>query len=145
MARSLIADAPQHGPKIETGGRRIGNKGYFFEPTILTAPSLASRVMNEEPFGPLALVTSFGDFDQVVWEANRLPYALAAFAFTNSTKTAPAIANAIESGMVTINHNGLALPETPFGGVKESGYGPEGDAEGMEAYLNTKFISQAGA
>jgi succinate-semialdehyde dehydrogenase / glutarate-semialdehyde dehydrogenase len=142
---SLIADALRHGAKIETGGRRIGNKGYFFEPTILTGLSLASRVMNEEPFGPLALVASFGDFDEAVQEANRLPYGLAAYAFTRSTKTATAIAGAIESGMVTINHNGLALPETPFGGVKDSGYGSEGGAEGMEAYLNTKFVSQAGA
>jgi succinate-semialdehyde dehydrogenase/glutarate-semialdehyde dehydrogenase len=142
---SLIADALQHGAKIETGGRRIGNKGYFFEPTVLTSPSLASRAMNEEPFGPLALVTSFGDFDEAVREANRLPYGLAAYAFTRSTKTATVIASAIESGMVTINHNGLALPETPFGGVKDSGYGSEGGTEGMEAYLNIKFISQAGA
>ena len=142
---SLVADALQHGAKLETGGRRIGNKGYFFEPTVLTGPSLASRVMNEEPFGPLALVTSFGDFDEAVQEANRLPYGLAAYAFTSSTKTATAIANAIESGMVTINHNGLALPETPFGGVKDSGYGSEGGAEGMEGYFNTKFVSQAGA
>jgi succinate-semialdehyde dehydrogenase / glutarate-semialdehyde dehydrogenase len=142
---SLIADALQHGAKIETGGRRIGNKGYFFEPTVLTSPSLASRAMNEEPFGPLALVTSFGDFDEAVREANRLPYGLAAYAFTRSTKTATVIASAIESGMVTINHNGLALPETPFGGVKDSGYGSEGGTEGIEAYLNTKFVSQAGA
>jgi succinate-semialdehyde dehydrogenase/glutarate-semialdehyde dehydrogenase len=142
---SLIADAVQHGAKIETGGRRIGNKGYFFEPTVLTRPSLDSRVMNEEPFGPLALVTSFGDFDEVAQEANRLPYGLAAYAFTRSSKTATAIAGAVESGMITINHNGLALPEVPFGGIKDSGYGSEGGSEGMEAYLNTKFVSQAGA
>jgi succinate-semialdehyde dehydrogenase/glutarate-semialdehyde dehydrogenase len=80
----------------------------------------------------------------VVEEANRLPYGLAAYAYTRSAKTAAAIGAAIESGMVSINHHGLALPETPFGGVKDSGYGSEGGSEAIEGYLNTKFISQAG-
>ena len=77
-------------------------------------------------------------------EANRLPYGLAAYAFTRSAKTANAIASAVETGMMTINHLGLALPEVPFGGVKDSGYGSEGGSEAIEAYLNTKFVSQAG-
>jgi succinate-semialdehyde dehydrogenase/glutarate-semialdehyde dehydrogenase len=100
--------------------------------------------MNEEPFGPLAPVMSFSSFDEVVEEANRLPFGLAAYAYTHSTKTAAAIGAAFESGMVSINHHGLALPEVPFGGVKDSGYGSEGGSEAIEAYLNTKFISQAG-
>ena len=100
--------------------------------------------MNEEPFGPVAVITPFRDFDEVVSEANRLPYGLAAYAYTRSAKTAPAVAAAVETGMISINHHGLALPEVPFGGVKDSGYGSEGGTEALEAYLNTKFVSQAG-
>jgi succinate-semialdehyde dehydrogenase/glutarate-semialdehyde dehydrogenase len=141
---TLIADASKHGATVRTGGNRIGNKGNFFEPTVLTDVPLSARVMNEEPFGPLAVISSFESFDDVVTEANRLPFGLASYAFTRSAKTANAIANAVESGMITINHMGLALPEVPFGGVKDSGYGSEGGSEAIEAYLNTKFVTQAG-
>ncbi|MGO9008454.1 MAG: NAD-dependent succinate-semialdehyde dehydrogenase [Beijerinckiaceae bacterium] len=140
----LIADAVQSGGEITTGGKRIGNKGYFFEPTVVAHVPTAARAMNEEPFGPLALVNSFHDFNEVIAEANRLPYGLASYAFTKSTKTATALAGAIEAGMLTINHFGLAFQEVPFGGVKDSGYGSEGGSEAIEAYLNTKLVSQAG-
>jgi succinate-semialdehyde dehydrogenase/glutarate-semialdehyde dehydrogenase len=140
----LVSDAVQKGAKLETGGKRIGNKGFFFEPTVMTNVPKTARIMNEEPFGPLAPIAPFKDLDEVVEEANRLPYGLAAYAYTRSAKTAAAIGAAIESGMVSINHHGLALPETPFGGVKDSGYGSEGGSEAIEGYLNTKFISQAG-
>jgi succinate-semialdehyde dehydrogenase/glutarate-semialdehyde dehydrogenase len=140
---AFVADATAKGAKLETGGRRIGNKGYFFEPTVLTGVPLEARIMNEEPFGPLAIINSFDTFDEVVEEANRLPYGLAAYAYTRSTKTAEAIGHAVESGMVSINHHGLALPEVRFGGVKDSGFGSEGGADALEAYLNTKFITQA--
>jgi succinate-semialdehyde dehydrogenase/glutarate-semialdehyde dehydrogenase len=100
--------------------------------------------MNEEPFGPLAMMNSFRDFDEAVSEANRLPYGLAAYAFTRSAKTATAVANEVETGMMTINHLGLALPEVPFGGVKDSGYGTEGGADALEAYLVSKFVTQTG-
>ncbi len=141
---SFVADAVQKGAKIETGGKRIGNKGNFFEPTVLTGINNDMKIMNEEPFGPLAPIVPFTSFDKVVEEANRLPYGLAAYAYTSSAKTAAAIGSAFESGMVSINHHGLALPEVPFGGVKDSGYGSEGGSEAIEAYLNTKFISQLG-
>ena len=140
----LIADAVQKGAKIRTGGKRIGNKGNFFEPTVLTDLSTDMRVMNEEPFGPVALMVPFDSFDDVMHEANRLPYGLASYAFTRSAKTAHAVGAAMEAGMVTINHLGLALPEVPFGGMKDSGYGSEGGLEAIEAYLNTKFVTQAG-
>jgi succinate-semialdehyde dehydrogenase/glutarate-semialdehyde dehydrogenase len=140
---AFVADAAARGAKLETGGRRIGNKGYFFEPTVLTSVPREARIMNEEPFGPLAIINSFDTFDEVVEEANRLPYGLAAYAYTRSTKTAEAIGHAIESGMVSINHHGLALPEVRFGGVKDSGFGSEGGADALDAYLNTKFITQA--
>ncbi len=140
----FIGDATQHGGKVHTGGHRIGNKGNFFEPTVITDVPKDARVMNEEPFGPLAIISPFGSFDEVVTEANRLPYGLASYAYTRSAKTANAIAAAVESGMISINHHGLALPEVPFGGVKDSGYGSEGGLEAIENYLNTKFVTQAG-
>ena len=140
----FVADAVQKGATVKTGGKRIGNKGNFFEPTVLSNLNLTMRVMNEEPFGPLALMVPFKTFDDVVAEANRLPYGLASYAYTRSAKTANAIAAAVESGMMSINHHGLALPEVPFGGIKDSGYGSEGGLEAMEAYLNTKFVTQAG-
>jgi succinate-semialdehyde dehydrogenase/glutarate-semialdehyde dehydrogenase len=129
---------------VQTGGNRIGNKGNFFEPTVLTDVPMEARVMSEEPFGPLAIISPFRGFDDVVTEANRLPFGLASYAFTRSAKTANAIASSVEAGMMTINHFGLALPEVPFGGIKDSGYGSEGGSEAIEAYLNTKFVTQAG-
>lgn len=141
---TFVADAVSKGAKVETGGKRIGNKGNFFEPTVLTNINNDMRIMNEEPFGPLAPIVPFAKFDDVVEEANRLPFGLAAYAYTKSAKTAAAIGAAFESGMVSINHFGLALPEVPFGGMKDSGYGSEGGSEAIEGYLNTKFISQAG-
>jgi succinate-semialdehyde dehydrogenase/glutarate-semialdehyde dehydrogenase len=141
---TLMADARQKGAQVRTGGERIGNKGYFYQPTVLTGVGRDARMMNEEPFGPVAMIAPFREFDEVVEEANRLPYGLASYAFTRSAKTANAIAAKVESGMMTINHLGLALPEVPFGGVKDSGYGSEGGSEAIEAYLNTKFVSQAG-
>jgi succinate-semialdehyde dehydrogenase/glutarate-semialdehyde dehydrogenase len=141
---TLVQDAQAKGAKVLTGGKRIGNKGYFYEPTVMTDVPKEARAMNEEPFGPMAMISRFKDLDEVVEEANRLPYGLAAYAFTRSAKTATAVANRVESGMMTINHLGLALPEVPFGGVKDSGYGSEGGSEAIEAYLNTKFVSQAG-
>ncbi len=140
----FIADAIQHGGEVRTGGARIGNKGNFFQPTVMTGVPTDARVMNEEPFGPLALMRPFRDLDEAISEANRLPYGLAAYAYTSSAATATTVASAVESGMMSINHHGLALPETPFGGVKDSGYGSEGGVEGLEAYLATKFVTQAG-
>jgi succinate-semialdehyde dehydrogenase/glutarate-semialdehyde dehydrogenase len=141
---ALVQDAVGRGAKLQTGGKRIGNKGYFYEPTVISDLPRDARAMNEEPFGPLALVNRFSDFDEVVTESNRLPFGLAAYAFTGSATTAQAIAAKVETGMMTINHLGLALPEVPFGGVKDSGYGSEGGAEAIEPYLVTKFVTQAG-
>ena len=141
---SFVSDAVSKGAKLETGGKRIGNKGFFFEPTVLKDVPLESKIMNEEPFGPVAAIRPFDTFDNVVKEANRLDYGLAAYAYTKSAKTAAAIGAAIESGMVSINHHGLALPEVPFGGVKDSGFGSEGGAEALDSYMNFKFVTQAG-
>ncbi|QDW42085.1 NAD-dependent succinate-semialdehyde dehydrogenase [Bradyrhizobium sp. KBS0727] len=139
---TLVDDAIKNGAKALTGGKRSQNKGYFFEPTVLVDVPKSARAMNEEPFGPVALMSRFKDFDEVMTEANRLPYGLASYAYTRSVKTATALTAGIESGMLSINHYGLALPELPFGGVKDSGYGSEGGLEAVEAYLTTKFVSQ---
>jgi len=140
---ALVADATSRGAKVVTGGERIGNRGYFFKPTVLTDVPLSARVMNEEPFGPVALISRFSDYDKAIAEANRLPYGLAAYAYTTSAKTMANLGRDIESGMVSINHHGIALPELPFGGIKDSGYGSEGGIEAVEAYLNTKLVTQA--
>jgi succinate-semialdehyde dehydrogenase/glutarate-semialdehyde dehydrogenase len=139
-----VEDAHKRGGKLRTGGHRIGEEGNFFEPTVFTELANDAQAMNVEPFGPMAVINPFKGFDDAVTEANRLPFGLAAYAWTRSAKTANAIAASVETGMITINHLGLALPEVPFGGVKDSGYGSEGGSEAIEAYLNPKFVSQAG-
>jgi succinate-semialdehyde dehydrogenase/glutarate-semialdehyde dehydrogenase len=138
---ALVADAVANGATIRTGGERIGNKGYFFQPTVMTGVPLAARIMNEEPFGPVVPVSTFSGYDALIAEANRLPYGLAAYAYTSSSKTAAALSADIESGMISINQGMLALPEVPFGGIKDSGYGSEGGIEAMEPYLITKFTA----
>jgi succinate-semialdehyde dehydrogenase/glutarate-semialdehyde dehydrogenase len=140
---SFVNDAKDRGGKIVTGGNRRGNQGYFFEPTVVTDVPDDSKIMTEEPFGPVAPVVPFKTFDEVVERANALPFGLAAYAFTGSAQTANLIGDALQSGMVGVNSIAISTPETPFGGVKESGYGSEGGIEGLQAYLNTKFISQA--
>jgi succinate-semialdehyde dehydrogenase/glutarate-semialdehyde dehydrogenase len=137
----LIADATSKGATLRTGGRRTGNQGNFFMPTVLTGVTRAMRVANEEPFGPLALMMRFGDEAEAIAEANRLPYGLAAYAFTGSARRQQTLADDVEAGMITINHIGLGLPEVPFGGIKDSGHGSEGGREAIYAYLNTKFAS----
>jgi succinate-semialdehyde dehydrogenase/glutarate-semialdehyde dehydrogenase len=140
----FVADARDKGAKVVTGGMRIGNQGNFFEPTVLTEVPENARIMNEEPFGPVAVMLRFKETDDALDRANKLPYGLASYAFTKNAKTATKIADALESGMVTINHFGLALPETPFGGVKDSGFGHEGGAEGLQVYMQAKFVSHLG-
>ena len=142
--QNLVDDAQQQNAKLKTGGKRLGSSGNFWTPTVLTELSLSARAMSEEPFGPMALINPFNTFDDAVQEANRLPFGLAAYAWTRSARTAQKIAASVQTGMITINHLGLGMPETPFGGVKDSGYGSEGGTEALEAYLNPKFVSQAG-
>jgi succinate-semialdehyde dehydrogenase/glutarate-semialdehyde dehydrogenase len=140
---AIVNDSKGRGGKIVAGGKRRGNQGYFFEPTVVTDIPDDSKLMTEEPFGPIAPVVPFKTFDEVVERANSLPFGLAAYAFTGSAQTANAIGDALESGMVGVNSVAISTPETPFGGVKESGYGHEGGIEGLEAYTVRKFISQA--
>ena len=141
---SFIEDAGARGAKMLSGGHRIGEKGNFFEPTVVEDPPEDSKLMREEPFGPIMGLKKFKTIDEAIQKANSLPFGLAAYAFTSSTKNAIRLGNDLESGMVTINHLGLAVAETPFGGVKDSGYGSEGGSEVFDGYLVTKFVTQKG-
>ena len=143
---ALVQSGIDEGAEVLCGAKRPAgfDKGFFYEPTVMTDVPLSAKIMNDEPSGPLAPISPFKDFEGVMKEANRLPWGLAAYAYTRNTKTMAAVGAAFESGMVSINHHGLALPEVPFGGVKDSGYGSEGGLEALEAYLNTKFVSQLG-
>jgi succinate-semialdehyde dehydrogenase/glutarate-semialdehyde dehydrogenase len=141
---AFVADAQDKGAKVEAGGKRIGNQGNFYEPTVLTDVPETARIMTEEPFGPIAVMLRFKETEDVLDRANKLPFGLASYAFTKDAKVATKVADALESGMVTINHFGIALPETPFGGVKDSGFGHEGGSEGLQVYLQSKFVSHLG-
>jgi succinate-semialdehyde dehydrogenase/glutarate-semialdehyde dehydrogenase len=139
---AFVADARDKGAKIETGGKRAANVGWFYEPTVMSDVPDSAKVMREEPFGPMAPIVPFRSFDEVIERANSVAYGLASYAFTTSEKTATAVADALESGMVGVNSLAVSTPETPFGGIKDSGHGSEGGIEGLDAYLNTKFVSQ---
>lgn len=138
----LIEDAVDQGASIVVGGRVLKEKGWFVEPTIIRDFNNECIAANTEPFGPLALVRSFATFDEAIDEANRLPFGLASYVFTLNSRTAKRASDRIQSGVVCINHCQASLPETPFGGLKESGIGKEGGIEGLAQFLNTKYISQ---
>ncbi len=149
LANARRLDAMQHvvertlaaGAKMQTGGERIGTVGNFFAPTVFTDVPLTADLFNNEPFGPLVGIRGFDTIDEAIAESNRLPYGLSSYAFTKSLKTAHTISHGIEAGMVWINQPAAPVPEMPFGGVKDSGYGSEGGMEALEAYLNTKTVS----
>ena len=138
----FAADAQQTGGEIAVGGKRIGANGNFFEPTVVLNPPATSKLMNDEPFGPIAGIVPFDDLDEAIAIANNLPFGLAAYAFTASTRHAHVLATGIEAGMVNINHFGMAPAEIPFGGIKDSGFGSEGGTETFESYLVTKLVTQ---
>ncbi|OBZ94771.1 aldehyde dehydrogenase [Pararhizobium polonicum] len=140
---ALVSDAKANGAAVVTGGVRLGGKGYFYAPTLLRDVPDTARIMSEEPFGPIAPVTRFSTFDEVIERANSLPYGLASFVFTFNLSLAQKTEMALEAGMVGVNHMMVSTPETPFGGVNESGYGSESGIEGLEAYLRTKFVTEA--
>ena len=142
VMEDFVSDAKDHGAKIQTGGHRIGNQGFFYAPTVLSEVPDKAKIMVEEPFGPLAPMTNFKTFDEVVERANSLPFGLAAYVFTSDGEKASKIEQALETGLVGVNHPMVATPETPFGGVNESGYGSEGGIEGLDAFLRTKFVTE---
>ncbi len=140
---ALVEDAVRKGARALAGGHRGDGNGYFFQPTLLADVSNDSDIMNSEPFGPVAVARPFASFDEAIEQANRLPYGLAAFAFTENGRRANMIGDALEAGMVGINTFAISVADAPFGGVKQSGFGSEGGTEGLDTYTVVKAIHQA--
>ena len=137
----FVADAKAKGAKVLSGGARLANRGYYWPLTVLADLPEDARVMREEPFGPIALVNPVKTLDEAIEKANSLPYGLAAYAFTNNAKNAERLAEGVEVGNLSINHFVASLAETPFGGVKDSGYAREGGSEGLTHYTVVKNVS----
>ncbi|MGE3808386.1 MAG: aldehyde dehydrogenase family protein, partial [Gemmataceae bacterium] len=139
----LINDAVKCGAKLLTGGKRSDKfpKGYFFEPTVITNLTMNAKIMTEEPFAPVMPVLDFNNLDEVIAQANNTRYGLAAYVFTNDLTIAWRMAEGLEAGIIGINDPVPATPQSPFGGMKESGMGRELAHEGLEAYLETKAVS----
>lgn len=141
---TCVEDALEKGAVLLTGGKRLGECGNFFAPTILDDVPVNALIFNEEPFGPIAGVRGYDDLGEAIHEANRLSFGLAAYGYTSSIKTAQILSNRLEVGMVWINQRATPYAELPFGGVKDSGYGTEGGSEALEAYLITKTVAITG-
>ncbi|GIJ63193.1 NAD-dependent succinate-semialdehyde dehydrogenase [Virgisporangium aurantiacum] len=139
----FVADAVAAGARALAGGRAVDRPGFFWEPTVLVDVPTSARVRNEEPFGPIAVINRVDDLDAAIAEANRLPFGLAAYAFTDSAAAIRRIAGEVEAGMLGVNTYSIATPDAPFGGVKESGHGSEEGIEGMAGHLVTKAIHEA--
>lgn len=138
----FVKDAKAKGAEVVAGGTRLQGLGHYYAPTVVLSPGSDTRLMNEEPFGPIVGIVPFDELDAVISEANRLPFGLASYAFTTSTRNAHRISRGLEAGMVSINHFGMGAAEIPFGGVKDSGFGSEGGTETFDGYLVTKFVTQ---
>jgi len=136
----MVADAAAAGARLLAGGARGDGDGYFYQPTVIADVPLEAQAMNEEPFGPIALLRPFATVEDAIMEANRLPFGLAAYCFTEQGRRQNRLAEELESGMVAINSVRLTWPDAPFGGVKESGFGSEDGPEGVMAHLVTKSV-----
>ena len=141
--QKLIKNALEKGAKLVCGGEALEGAGYFMQPTVLKDVPFEADCMDKEPFGPLVLCRPFDSYEEAVKEANRLEFGLAAYAYSRSNKTCLDLGRDIQSGMLTINHVGLGLPELPFGGIKDSGYGTEGGSEAINAYFDTRLVTVA--
>ena len=142
---AMVKEALDEGACVLVGASTVQEEGWFYSPTLLEKVDMSSRILNEEPFGPVAMLVPFDDIEEAIKEANRLAYGLAAYAFTSSIRVSQILQNEIEAGMLAINHTALGMPEQPLGGIKDSGIGLEGGSEAIEAYLITKFVTQAAA
>jgi succinate-semialdehyde dehydrogenase / glutarate-semialdehyde dehydrogenase len=138
----MIGDAVTRGGKLGCGGERIGNQGYFYAPSVLSEVPFDAEIMNEEPFGPVAILNPFGKEEDMIAEANRLPYGLASYSWTNDARRQKRLAREIETGMFCVNTTMLGGPDTPFGGVKWSGHGHEDGPEGLMACMVTKTVHE---
>jgi succinate-semialdehyde dehydrogenase/glutarate-semialdehyde dehydrogenase len=138
----FVEDARQRRIRVSAGGRRCGNQGYFYRPTVLSHVDQDCLASNVEPFGPLAVTAPFGTRDEAIRLANRLPFGLASYVLTHDMRNAAAVSEAIQCGNVIVNHWQASLPETPFGGHKDSGIGSEGGIEGLREFQTLKYVSQ---
>jgi succinate-semialdehyde dehydrogenase/glutarate-semialdehyde dehydrogenase len=138
---AFVQDARDRGAKVAAGGGRSAQGGgFYFEPTVLTDVPLAAKAMNEEPFGPIAVLNPFETFEQAVEEANRLPFGLAAYAFTENARRQNRLGDEVEAGMVSVNGVRLTWPDSPFGGMKDSGFGSEDGPEGLDSHMIVKTL-----
>ncbi|MEP6868993.1 MAG: NAD-dependent succinate-semialdehyde dehydrogenase [Novosphingobium sp.] len=138
---SFVADARARGGKVLTGGGRTGKAGNFFAPTVVTGLDQDALLFSDECFGPVMPIQPFATLDEAIAKANAVAAGLAGYAFTTGLKTAHRLMHEVQTGMIGINNLAVSTPETPFGGVKESGFGSEGGAEGLQAYLTTKLAT----
>ena len=138
----LIGGAVAAGARLHTGRRRLGTQGYFYAPTVLSEIPPSAAIMNEEPFGPVALINSFRTEEEMIAEANRLPYGLSAFSWTKDAHRQKRLAAEVETGMLCINTTALGGPDSPFGGVKWSGHGSENGPEGVMSCLVIKAVHE---
>ncbi len=138
----MIGGAVASGGRLNAGGERIGNQGYFYAPSVLSEVPLDAEIMNEEPFGPVAIINPFSKEEDMIAEANRLPYGLAAYSWTADAKRQKRLAREIETGMFCVNTTMLGGPDTPFGGVKWSGHGHEDGPEGVMACMVLKTVHE---
>ena len=140
---ALVADATDRGAKVLTGAKTVGDKGYFYAPTVLTDVPDSADLFAEEIFGPVAPIITFSSDEEGIALANRTEFGLVGYAFTENLSKAIRVAEALETGMVGLNQGIVSNPAAPFGGVKASGIGREGGAEGIEEYLETKYVGIA--
>jgi succinate-semialdehyde dehydrogenase/glutarate-semialdehyde dehydrogenase len=138
---AYVADAMTHGARVASGGQRQGNKGFVYPLTVLDQVPEYARAMTEEPFGPLALIHRVSDLDEAIAKANAVPFGLAAYAFTDSARVTQRLIDGVECGSLSLNHFTSSFPEVPFGGIKDSGYGREGGAEGLDGYTYVKGVT----
>jgi succinate-semialdehyde dehydrogenase/glutarate-semialdehyde dehydrogenase len=138
----MIGDAVAKGARLNAGGERIGNRGFFYAPSVISEVPLDAEIMIEEPFGPVAIINPFRDEESMIAEANRLPYGLAAYSWTNDARRQKRLAREVETGMFCVNTTMLGGPDTPFGGVKWSGHGHEDGPEGLMACMVLKTVHE---
>jgi succinate-semialdehyde dehydrogenase/glutarate-semialdehyde dehydrogenase len=137
---NFVEDARAKGATVATGGERLGNTGYFFQPTVLVNVPANAQIMQEEPFGPVAVINPVASLDEAISQANSVPFGLAGYAFTNRADYIDRMIDEVEVGNLSINTLEASMPETPFGGVKSSGYGREGGTEGLDNYMTIKHV-----
>ena len=137
---AMVEDARSIGARVLAGGGSGGGDGFFYQPTVLADVPLEAKAMNDEPFGPVALLRPFATVEDAIEQANRLPYGLAAYCFTENGRRQNLLSDTVEAGMIAINQVRLTWPDAPFGGVKESGFGSEDGPEGVAAHMITKAV-----